>query len=388
VQVSEVRIPGVRALSAAGSAPVRLGCGQGPTITVNGAPVLTRAAGTVTDLLTGRPLAFSACSGVRIAAGHNSVVEPGSDPRGFDLQSVLVDPAGAAGLRADPAVPSSPARSISWTSSSRVLRVAATSRSFLIVRENFNRGWQATIGGQVLEPVQLDGWEQAWLLPAGTRGLVQLSYLPDRAYRAALGGGLGALALVLLAAFVPLRRRRRGAGGAAAGTGGAESRGPGSGPETESDGAAVPVRPAAGLHRIARLAGWLAGIVALAGAGLWLGGYPAALLLPVVTVAAVLAGGREPAGRRWRRVSRERLAPALLLAAAAGGAASVLLQDRGDHGALLTGLGNAGPQLACLVIVGVLVAEVVRTDRAGPGTAAAPGAQPRDSWRPPTPPSR
>ena len=176
---------------------------------MNGAQLRTRAAGTVADLLTARPLTFSACSSLAVAAGRNSVIEPVSDPRGFDVQSVLVDPAGPASLRADAAVTASPARSVRWTSSSSLLRVSAPVRSFLIVRENFNRGWQATADGRVLAPVQLDGWEQAWLLPAGTRGLVRLTYLPDAGYRAALLCGLGLLGLVVLAAFMPTGRRRR-----------------------------------------------------------------------------------------------------------------------------------------------------------------------------------
>ena len=63
-------------------------------------------------------------------------------------------------------------------------------------------------GGRALQPVRLDGWEQAWLLPAGTHGVVRLTYLPDATYRAALFGGLAALGLVILIALVPLRRRR------------------------------------------------------------------------------------------------------------------------------------------------------------------------------------
>ena len=358
VQVSEVQIPGVRPLRAAGSAPVRLACGQGPTIIMNGAQLPTRAAGTVADLLTGRPLAFSACPDPAVAAGRNSVIEPASDPRGFDVQSVLVDPAGPASLRADAAVTASPARSIRWTSSSRLLRVSAPARSFLIVAENFNRGWQATADGRVLAPVQLDGWEQAWLLPAGTRGLVRLTYLPDAAYRAALLSGLVLLGLVVLAAFVPVRRRRRlpdpvRSAGRQAGTG--------SGPAAVAT-RPLPVRGITGLVRRAR---WAAGLAALAGAGLWLGGYPGALLLPAVTGSAILLRRRAAAGCGSQRAVAELLAPALVLAApvlvlvaTVSGAVSILLQHHGGDTTLVTGFGSAVPQLACLVAVGVLAAEL------------------------------
>ena len=367
VQVSEVRVPGVRALSAAGSAPVRLGCGQGPTITVAGAPVPTRASGTVADLLEGRPLTFSACSGVRVNAGHNVVVEPGNDPRGFDVQSVLLDPAGPAGLRADVPVRTSAATVLRWASSSRLLRVNAGQRSYLVVRENYNAGWQAVAGGRALQPVRLDGWEQAWLLPAGTHGVVRLTYLPDATYRAALFGGLAALGLVILIALVPLRRRRR-----PAADGSVRQAAPSGDP------------PAGRQHaRVPGLARWLLSAAVAAGAGLWLGGYPGLLLLPAATLGFLLLASR-PARRPWSRLTRRWLVPALLVAAALSGAVAITLQDRGDSGTLVTALSGAGPQLACLVIAGRLIAELARAG--GPAgaresTAAAPGARSRSSWR-------
>ncbi len=75
-------------------------------------------------------------------------------------------------------------------------------------------GWQARLGGTRLRPVRIDGWKQAWLLPAGTAGTVTLTYAPDAGYRDAIFGGLGTLALVVLVALWPpapawLRRRAR-----------------------------------------------------------------------------------------------------------------------------------------------------------------------------------
>src|SRR5690606_28612938 len=74
--------------------------------------------------------------------------------------------------------------------------------SYLVVTENFNEGWTARLADSDTElaPVRLDGWKQAWLLPAGTSGTVVLSYTPDTAYHAALlvGAALVAVVLVLL----------------------------------------------------------------------------------------------------------------------------------------------------------------------------------------------
>src|SRR5205814_4971587 len=97
---------------------------------------------------------------------------------------------------------------VSWTSSVRKLRVAAPTRSYLVVNENFNPGWRAAAGGRRLQPVRLDGWKQAWVLPAGTNGVVTLTYQPESLYRAAVVGGLAALAVVLVVAVVRFRRRR------------------------------------------------------------------------------------------------------------------------------------------------------------------------------------
>ena len=68
-------------------------------------------------------------------------------------------------------------------SASRIERVAAATRSYLEVNENFNAGWRAAIDGRTLLPVQLDGWKQAWVLPAGTSGVVTLNYQPAATYR-------------------------------------------------------------------------------------------------------------------------------------------------------------------------------------------------------------
>ena len=85
------------------------------------------------------------------------------------------------------------------------------------MNENFNAGWQAaTAGGALLRPVRLDGWKQAWLLPAGTTGLVTLTYRPAGVYRVAVFGGLAALAVIFLLALIfplaPVARRHRAGG--------------------------------------------------------------------------------------------------------------------------------------------------------------------------------
>ncbi len=365
LQISEVQIPGVTPLtSGAASAQVHLGCGQGPTLRVDGALVPTRATGTVADLLDGRPMPFAACVPVAVKPGGNGVVEPAADSTGFDVQSVLLSPAGPAGVAsadrdgpvgpADLVARTETARTVRWTSASRVLRVSASQRSYLVVNQNFNAGWQASVAGRVLTPVQLDGWKQGWLLPAGTRGLVTLTYLPDAPYRSALLSGLAALGLLIVIALLPLRRRRlRPEGGArASGLVPAEP--------VRWQRPARPSGLAGGVARwqgAAGLAG--AGLCGLAFLGLWLGGYPGAALLPAATVAFALAVRYAGRTRLCRLLSSRWLLPVMLIAAAVGGALAIVLQDSGNTGRIADVLWDKGPQVAGLLIVARLIAELV-----------------------------
>jgi arabinofuranan 3-O-arabinosyltransferase len=358
LQIAEVHIPGVRPLTANSNAQVRLRCGLGPTLRMNGKLVRTKVSGTEADLRYGQPMAFAACSSVAVRTGQNTVTEPATDPTGWDVQSVLLAPGQGPHASASSAHPTA-VKTVSWTDSSRVLQVATTAPSYLEVAQNYNLGWQASIGGRVLTPVRLDGWEQAWLLPAGTHGLVSLAYQPDRLYRVALFGGLGLLALILAIALVPRRRRAVGhnAVGRAAGIGPGASvpadRGGGAGPPT--------VRCAAGSP-----AARIAGLAILAAAGLWLGGYPGVLLLPAACVIFVLAGRQAAAtagdGVRSARTVACRVlysvpvpAVLLLIAAAATAAGSLTL----GASALTTALTNTGPQVLCLLVVARLAAGLV-----------------------------
>jgi arabinofuranan 3-O-arabinosyltransferase len=414
LQISGIVIPGVRPLGTPAGA-FRLPCGLGPLIRLNGAVVRTRVAGSFTALLTGRPLRFSACAPVTVSTGANRVVEPATDA--FNVQDVvLTDPAGRLAPGRAPPHASNPVQVRQWTPGRRVLKVAAASPSYLVVNENFNAGWQAVTGGRVLRPVRLDGWRQAWLLPAGTAGTVTLTYRPDRPYRDAIGGGLVSLTLVLLIAFGSLgrerlRRRRQGPPrppdlalpsdaalppGTALPADPPPPLDPALPPDTErAPDAARPVPGLAGLATPAASGGppaALAGprartrVLAAAGstvalllAGLWLGGYPGALILTVATGLFLVAGRGNfarfwrspgpsvPPGRPgplgWLSVLRQPWVPAaLLLAAAACAAAGERLLLDGEPGFVATGLWNTVPQVICLLVIGRLAAALIRPD--------------------------
>jgi arabinofuranan 3-O-arabinosyltransferase len=79
------------------------------------------------------------------------------------------------------------------------VHVGAGPATVLVVHENSNAGWRATLGGQVLRAVVVDGWQQGWVVPAGAAGAVHLTYTPGRSYRVGLLVGVaGLLALAWL----------------------------------------------------------------------------------------------------------------------------------------------------------------------------------------------
>ena len=346
LQVTDIQIARVRSLVSGGTAPFALPCGFGPQIQVNGQITPTRVTGTYAALLTGQPVRFAACGTVpvSVSAGINRVIEPSSDA--FDVQSVVLDPPGQQALTQGSAVGSASARVISWTSSARVLRVAATQPSYLVVNQNFNPGWVARSGHRTLRPVRLDGWEQAWALPAGTAGIVTLTFPPDATYRVNLLAGFAAIAVVFGIALVPVgrrrSRRRRAAEAEEASQAPTEQVTPG-----KPTAAPRPRRAAIGLATTLLLVG----AVAVSVAGLWLGGYVGALVLPVATAAFVAALAFRTRSAIWRLLGSAWLVTGLLAVVAAIGAIGTQLRHAGHAGSVVTALWNTCPQVLCLIVV-------------------------------------
>jgi len=320
LQISDVAIPGVP-FHGTPAGTFRLPCGLGPYLTVDGKVVRTSVTGTFSALETSRPVTFTACSAVKLRAAENSVVEPASDA--FSVQDVVVSTAALPKATAPVA-----AGIVAWSSSSRQLRVSAAAESYLVVNENYNAGWQAKYDGSVLRPVQLDGWKQAWVLPAGTNGLVTLTYQPQKLYQDGIVGGLAGLAVIaLLAAWPGLPRRWR------------RSR-------------RIPVPDSAGPALIVAAAPvpWFTlGIASLA-LGLWLGGYPGLVVFPAAVLLFLIP----------TRLSRGRVLTGLLLTATISAAAGEYLRLSGDTGGPTTMLWDTIPQLCCLIIVARLMISLVR----------------------------
>ena len=182
--------------------PVELDCSSGLVVVLDGTPLPLRAVATREQLLTGQPVRARACdpAPAAVAAGRlhlRLAASPSASPVNLTLRRPGLQLAGSS--------PAGTATPLSWHATSRTVQVETSGPAMLVVRENFNAGWQASLNGQRLKPVQLDGWQQGWQLPAGSSGTVSLRYAPQRPFQAGLL--LGLLAVVGLLVLAGAARR-------------------------------------------------------------------------------------------------------------------------------------------------------------------------------------
>ncbi|WP_206612355.1 alpha-(1-_3)-arabinofuranosyltransferase [Prescottella agglutinans] len=184
---------------------VTVGCDAGPTLVIGGTTVRMTIATTAGRLGSGQPVTATPCTpdAVPLPAGRQDVVvAPGAafTVDGLQLNATPAPPAAA---------PASPAVG-RWTANLRELDVTASDTDrLLVVPESTNIGWVATTpDGTELQPVVVGGWQQGWIVPAGTDGTVTLTFPSDRWYRAGIAFGLLLLIPLALLALVPRRRTR------------------------------------------------------------------------------------------------------------------------------------------------------------------------------------
>ena len=210
--VGEVRLDGLEGLQHQPSpeSPSGAACGLGPEVRIDGTTYRTSVTGTLGDVVAGRPLTWRACDGpVELRAGSARVVaEPTLQFQPVTLALRPADQRPAVG-RGDEA---GRLRVASWGDVRRVVTVPAGPSAILRIAENVNEGWRATLAGERLEPVVLDGWQQGYRIPAGREGDVVLEFVPDTWYRATLLGGLALAVLLVVLAAIPGRTARRAPG--------------------------------------------------------------------------------------------------------------------------------------------------------------------------------
>jgi arabinofuranan 3-O-arabinosyltransferase len=186
---------------------ITLPCGRGPIIAVAGQFVQTSIDTTVGALLGGDPIPARPCQAAPIAlpAGQQELlISPGA---AFVVDGIQLAGPPAGQLRTAATVP---AETGGWEEGRRQIRVPASPAArVLVVPESVNPGWTARTGdGARLQPVTVNGWQQGWVLPAGTAGTVTLTFGSNALYRAGLAGGLALLPVLLLLGLLPVRRPR------------------------------------------------------------------------------------------------------------------------------------------------------------------------------------
>ncbi|MEU5316235.1 alpha-(1-_3)-arabinofuranosyltransferase family protein [Streptomyces sp. NPDC021056] len=174
-----------------------LPCGEGPVVSVDRELYQTGMKGTVGDLTQRRPVEVTICQEGRndaeldLGAGTHQVEAGDAGPL------TLTDVTLTRGTVAEPTAAGRDLRIQDWLGDRREVSVGSGAAMYLTTYENYNDGWKATLGGKELSSVRLDGWQQAWRVPAGAGGDVKLSYEPATTYDGALiGSGVALLALV------------------------------------------------------------------------------------------------------------------------------------------------------------------------------------------------
>jgi len=208
VGVGDLVIVGLERLTYAPDRTAKTGaeCGLGPEILLDGQTVRSRVVGTLGDVIDGDPLRLEPCGRAELAAGDHSLMVSSTDrfvPTAFSLAVPSVDLDEApVGLRTT--------EIRTWDATDRSVLVGPGDEALLRIPENLNAGWRATLDGTVLEQTAIDGWQQAYRIPAGEGGVVHLVYTPDGPYRLMLLLGAVAAGLLLLITLrVRFRERRR-----------------------------------------------------------------------------------------------------------------------------------------------------------------------------------
>jgi arabinofuranan 3-O-arabinosyltransferase len=219
--LSRLSIPALDRLHVAAPDPAarfHLACGNGPDVVVDGQRYQTAVSGTLGALTGLLPVQVQLCTSggvLSLGPGQHQLLATASPlftmtnvSLGGSTGSPSVTPAGSAG--AGPRV----LHVLSWQADSRKVSIAPGAAAYLEVHENANTGWVATLDGRRLTPVRLDGWQQAFIVPAGLGGTIALTFAPAGVYHVGLAlSALGIIALLVVALglirLIPASFRRR-----------------------------------------------------------------------------------------------------------------------------------------------------------------------------------
>ena len=217
VGLSKLSIPALAGLHLATLAPgtrFALPCGAGPQVTIDGRPLRTTVSGKVGGLISFQPVRIRLCgprSEVLLLAGRNwlTVARPGAFTiTDLSLTSGRWSAVAAGGLGPTSAAARRSVQVLSWKPEYRQVRVGPGAASYLEVHQNANPGWTASLDGRTLMPVRLDGWQQGFVVPAGSGGVVTLTFQPVKFYHVWIILSAAGVLVLLLVATARRRRRR------------------------------------------------------------------------------------------------------------------------------------------------------------------------------------
>jgi arabinofuranan 3-O-arabinosyltransferase len=207
-RISVPALANLRVVPPDAAATFALACGKGPTVTVDGQVYRTSVSGTIGELTQFRPVQIRLC-----APGSTLTLAPGQHtlnaqtPGTFAVTSLSLSNAPVTSPATVPYAGSRAVKVSSWQSDQRRLTIGQGSAAYLEVHENYNVGWTATLNGRPLTPIRLDGWQQAFIVPAGAGGTVVLRYGPAEIYHIGLLASVAAILILLVVAIWPVLRR-------------------------------------------------------------------------------------------------------------------------------------------------------------------------------------
>lgn len=183
---------------------IDVSCLDGPGLTIAGGVQRFSLSTTAAELSSGAPILATPCdtAPVQLPAGEQELaVNPGP---AFTVAGVSLTAAPAPRATPDPVTVTK------WDPTDRSVAVSGDpAQRVLIVPESDNPGWRANAGVTKLTPIVVNGWQQGWIIPAGYRGPIDLTFPLDQPYRWAIGVGLALLVLLFIATFGPARRPAR-----------------------------------------------------------------------------------------------------------------------------------------------------------------------------------